>query len=192
MAKPTHYHGETYSSPWRNLLITMAKPTFQLQNPLILLAKNAPEDRRKKKEEEDVFWVCTRKTSRRREGNNLPSLRFRNSTVDDISNTSPPELETVPISSLGDGAVLRAGPVEHPSVCDGVGVQQLIVRQNLTQKDVATSGFGYQFLNIAKASVRWQRIQPVTQQRCCVEELKVLSSFGGATLRVLCWPQGMT
>jgi hypothetical protein len=52
MAKPTHHHGETYSSPWRNLLITMAKPTFQLQNPLILLAKNAPEDRRKKKEEE--------------------------------------------------------------------------------------------------------------------------------------------
>jgi hypothetical protein len=184
MAKPTHHHGETYSSPWRNLLFSYKTPLFYWPKMPLKI-----EERRKKKRS---FRTALLKTSCRREGNNLPSLRFRNSTVDDISNTSPPELETVPISSLGDGAVLRAGPVEHPSVCDGVGVQQLIVRQNLTQKDVATSSFDYQFLNIAKASVRWQRIQPVTQQRCCVEELKVLSSFGGATLRVLCWPQGMT
>jgi hypothetical protein len=51
MAKPTRYHGETYSLPWRNLLVTMAKPTRKPRKHLKIQEKRAHEDKKKKIEE---------------------------------------------------------------------------------------------------------------------------------------------
>ena len=122
---------------------------------------------------------------------NFPSWWFWDTTVNNISNISVPELLTIVLGCLGYRAVRRGTPRKKPPFSLRVGVYQLPVRQDFPECCVTSPSLIYQRLHMPKPFLRWQRVKTLAHETGCIEQHKILSSLGRAVLRVLNWPRGI-